>query len=354
MGNRQKRKKRRENKKRVENFSDSQKMENNDKGLKEDNEQRRSSRSGAMLAIVAVIGALCSLVFGVCKKATNLWTVQGISYYCIQIMTYLVCATVVILSVRMVIYIVTDLLRYNLTSSGYQEFDEKSDVEYSKFIFECEYHIGFLLIMLVFVVCVLSFSDSEVRYLERGALLCSLIGLVFIGIKLVKGKVVRRIMKILSHLGLWFVVGFLVWTCTLVLATSQNGIAEIRFFEDGSIEISNSAAKTMDMMIVEIVNENNESIFYREMSGEEMLYAIERVDYYQKGDGINSIDIRKINTELQHWKSLVNIDSIINENGQYRVYIQIITGKKVVRVRNTCIKEGNNYEYAVENISKEY
>lgn len=111
----------------VESLSVCQEMKNSGMSLKGDNEQCRSS---AMIAIVAVVGALCSLVFGVCKKATNLWTVQGISYYCIQIMIYLACATVVILSVRMVIYIVTDLLRYSLTSSGYQEFDKKSEAFY--------------------------------------------------------------------------------------------------------------------------------------------------------------------------------------------------------------------------------
>lgn len=74
--------------------------------------------------------------------------------------------------------------------------------------------------------------------------MCSLIRLVYIGIKLVKRKLVIRIMKILAHPGLWFWVGFVIWACTLALATSKNGVAEIQFFEDGNIEMKIAVAGT--------------------------------------------------------------------------------------------------------------
>ena len=47
-------------------------------------EQRRTTRLGAIIAIVAVIGTLCAFLFKMTISSLNVWSEQGVMYWYLQ------------------------------------------------------------------------------------------------------------------------------------------------------------------------------------------------------------------------------------------------------------------------------
>lgn len=60
-------------------------------------EQRRTTRLGAIIAIVAVIGTLCAFLFKMTISSLNVWSEQGVMYWYLQALFSFALSTSVII-----------------------------------------------------------------------------------------------------------------------------------------------------------------------------------------------------------------------------------------------------------------
>lgn len=72
-------------------------------------EQRRTTRLGAIIAIVAVIGTLCAFLFKMTISSLNVWSEQGVMYWYLQALFSFALSTSVIIFIDIVLYVISDL-----------------------------------------------------------------------------------------------------------------------------------------------------------------------------------------------------------------------------------------------------
>lgn len=93
-------------------------------------EQRRTTRLGAIIAIVAVIGTLCAFLFKMTISSLNVWSEQGVMYWYLQALFSFALSTSVIIFIDIVLYVISDLKRYNTLDQNYKQYDQESDNRY--------------------------------------------------------------------------------------------------------------------------------------------------------------------------------------------------------------------------------
>ena len=81
-----------------------------------DKEQRRTTRLGAIIAIVAVVGTLCGFLFKMTIRSLNVWSEQGIMYWYLQSHCLLALSTSVLIFIDIIFFLIGDLKRYDTKS----------------------------------------------------------------------------------------------------------------------------------------------------------------------------------------------------------------------------------------------
>lgn len=324
----------------------------------DDKEQRRTTRVGAIIAIVAAFGTICTVIFRLCLNILNLWAVQGLTYRCLQIVIFATFSVVIILFYRLIIFIVCDLMRYNVSDENCIRYDMESDVSYNLFVRDCRIYMLLLAVVLMITLVILSLNGDEK---DRVAGIFLLIAILFFGlcvtyfcIKKIGKKILLHIREVVLKVGIWIFVGALSFCIVLVLLTNDNGVVELKFETNGKIEICNSSTINLDNVVVTIYDESRNIILDECIASENMLYAIERVDVYEEKDGVKIADVMIINTELQHWTYQFDLNDILEFEGEYCIFLQIRVGGNNVKLENNFVKDANGFNYAVNSITKEY
>lgn len=133
-----------------------------------DDEQRRTTRSGAVLAIVVVIGTICMVGFRLCVNILNVWAVQGFVYRCLQFSIITAFSILIILFCRLVTYIIYDLMRYNLSDKNCGKYDMKSDTSYDLLVCDFKFYLTLLTVVLVVIIVVLCWKEGGIYRIVGG------------------------------------------------------------------------------------------------------------------------------------------------------------------------------------------
>lgn len=333
-------------------------VQENVKESLDDKEQRRTTRVGAIIAIVAAFGTICMVIFRLCLNALNLWAVQGLTYRCLQIVIFATFSVVTILLYRLIVFIVCDLMRYNVSDENCRKYDMESDESYNLFVRDCRIYMVLLAVVLVVTIVILSLNGDEQ---DRAAGVFLLIAILLFGlgatyfcIKKIGKKILLHIREVVPKVGIWILVGALSFCMALVLLTNDNGVVELKFETNGKIEICNSSTINLDNIVVTIYDESRNIILDECIASENMLYAIERVDVYEEKDGVKIADVMIISTELQHWTYQFDLNDILESEGEYCIFLQIRVGGNNVKLENNFVKGAKGFSYAVNSITKEY
>ena len=115
-------------------------------------EQRRTTRLGAIVAIVAVIGTLCVFLFKMSMAALNVWSEQGVMYWYLQALFLFALSTSVIIFIDIVLYVISDLKRYNTLDQNYKQYDQESDNRYMYLL--SDFRIYTIMIIFVFILSI--------------------------------------------------------------------------------------------------------------------------------------------------------------------------------------------------------
>lgn len=163
-------------------------------------------------------------------------------------------------------------------------------------------------------------------------------------------KIALYVPKVLVWLGVVFVSFYM----ALLLLVNPKGEVQVEFNTNGKIDIRNSSAIDLDDIVVTIYDESDNIIYDKCITSDNMLRAIERVDFYEEKDGTKITDIKLLNTELQHWRYWIDVNDVLECEGQYHMFVLIETGNKQVKIENGIIKDAVDIYYAVDSITKQY
>lgn len=324
----------------------------------EDNEQRRMTRLGAVLAIVAVVGTICTVIFRLCINMLSMWAIEGVVYRCLQIAIFATFSIIIILFYRLIIFIIYDLMRYNVSDENCRKYDIRSDESYHLFVCDCRVYLSLLTAMLMIIIIFFGLNgdkpDQVIGISLAIIFLAFVVGAIYWSVKKLRKKIPLYIREVVPKVGIWILVGCVSFCIALVVLVDHKGEIRIEFESNGDVDICNSSSIDPDNIIVTIYDENDNVICDRYITCEDMIYAIERVDIYEERDGVKVTDVMMINTEQQHWRYWFNLSDIAKKRGKYRIFIQIEVGRKLVKVENYIIKELNGFRYTVSNITKTY
>lgn len=117
----------------------------------DDKERRRNTRLGAVIAIVALTGALCSFLLGFARNALNIMQ-GGMIYWYAKILSSLVMSVVFLIFIYIACYIANDLKRHDVEDGNYNRYDTISDQSYSRLLNTFKIYVISLVFVFVLVV----------------------------------------------------------------------------------------------------------------------------------------------------------------------------------------------------------
>lgn len=324
-----------------------------------DKEQRRTTRLGAIIAIVAVIATLFTLLFKLTTNTLNIWSEHGSMYWYLQALFSIALAIVGIIFFDIVIYLVSDLRRYNTLDHNYKQYDQVSDEKYMR-LFDDFIIYTIMLFGVIALDIPLTVIYGEASQKLGGIIvscICVIAG-IYCFVQWVKKRNKEEIKQTFLKVGekvLNCAFGALFcFALGLIIVANNKSTIQVEYNEDGIVEIYNASAEGYKEMNIEICNMDDEVIYTKSVEREELLFAREDKYVINEIDGERIVQGMAINADLLHWKYVFDIGEIANDSGEY--YISITSyqnGKKAVLI-NSFFADNKKYIYAKDSIEKTY
>lgn len=322
-------------------------------------EQRRTTRLGAIIAIVAVIGTLCAFLFKMTISSLNVWSEQGVMYWYLQALFSFALSTSVIIFIDIVLYVISDLKRYNTLDQNYKQYDQESDNRYMYLL--SDFRIYTIMIIFVFILSIpLSAIYGEESQKWSGILvscLCAVVGIVLV-VQWVKHKSKEEIKRILLKVGgkiaEWMFVALLCFTISTIFIVNNKATISVSYNADGIVEICNTSAENYNGLDIEIWNMDGEKIYTESVEKEKLLFAREDKYVNNEVEGEKVAEGILINSECLHWKYMFDLKEVINESGEYCVSITVHQDGKSAFLINSLSVENKEYIFAKDSMEKDY
>lgn len=333
---------------------------NNQENSNVDKEQRRTTRLGALIALIAIVGTLCTILFKVAKAAMSIWPEKGIMYWYFIVLFLLMFSIAFILFGDMMSYIYSDLKRHNIANEVYEKYDEESDKKYLGIINDFEIYLVILAIVFAGFLFLNSIYSEGMQRISC-IIVCIFLALLGIFILIlylrnIKKEVLKRkINKIASSIGKLFGVGLV--SCVIILSLITSTTATIGIFceENGRITITNTSSKSYERMEIKIYDFSCKTIIFQETVDEgNLLYARENEYILREINGKKEVEGIMVDGELLHWKYILELENIILKDGQYYVSICVYQEGESVEFKNMFDAKKGNYVYAKEVLEKDY
>lgn len=324
-----------------------------------DKEQRRATRLGAIIAIVAIVGALCTFLFKMTINSLNIWSERGIIYWYLQSLFSLALSTSVIIFIDIVWYVISDLKRYNTEASDYKQYDSVSDTRYKYLLNDFKiYIIMLILVVMVSIPLSIIYTEEGERWSSiLASCFCAFLGMALLVIW-IKDKSREDIKKALFFVGekiwKWVIVGFLCLAIGVIFVANNKAIINVKYNINGTVEICNTSSENYSGMDIVICNMADEKIYEKSVEKEELLFAKEEKYVNDSVGGKKVAEGILINDEWLHWKYIFDLKEAMSEPGKY--YMSIIAhqdGKSALLVNSFLVDE-KEYIFAQDHIEKEY
>ena len=322
-------------------------------------EQRRTTRLGAIIAIVAVIGTICAFLFKMTISSLNVWSERGVIYWYLQALFLFALSTSVIIFIDIVLYVISDLKRYNMLDQNYKQYDQESDNRYMYLL--SDFRIYTIMIIFVFILSIpLSAIYGEESQKWSGILvscLCAVVGIVLV-VQWVKHKSKEEIKRILLKVGgkiaKWMIVALLCFTISAIFIVNNKATISVSYNVDGIVEICNTSAESYNGLDIEIWNMDGKKIYTESVEKEKLLFAREDKYVNNEVDGEKVAEGILINSECLHWKYMFDLKEVINESGEYCVSITVHQDGKSAFLINSLSVENKEYIFAKDSMEKDY
>ena len=322
-------------------------------------EQRRTTRLGAIIAIVAVIGTICAFLFKMTISSLNVWSERGVIYWYLQALFLFALSTSVIIFIDIVLYVISDLKRYNMLDQNYKQYDQESDNRYMYLL--SDFRIYTIMIIFAFILSIplsaIYGEESQKWSGILGSCLCAVVVIVLV-VQWVKHKSKEEIKRILLKVGgkiaKWMIVALLCFTISAIFIVNNKATISVSYNADGIVEICNTSAESYNGLDIEIWNMDGEKIYTESVEKEKLLFAREDKYVNNEVDGEKVAEGILINSECLHWKYMFDLKEVINESGEYCVSITVHQDGKSAFLINSLSVENKEYIFAKDSMEKDY
>ncbi|MEY8355050.1 hypothetical protein AALB39_17045 [Lachnospiraceae bacterium 54-53] len=322
-----------------------------------DYEQRRSNRLGAIIGILALIGAILIIVFNILINAINAWPLQGYTYQYMQFLFVIVVTSIILLIFRAVTYCYYDLKRHNIMDLDHVKYDIKSDQIYFLIIEDVKIYFSFMIIILYVLFPIQRFEEKNIKDSILGGIFISIPIIFAIAVIYFKRKsILTWIVAILKRLGFIIFFGFLVYYTGFLLVTSKNATLSVVYGTDGNVKINNESGEYTGFKIY-IYDLQTEQLVWTNTIKESDVFKAKEV--IKVNDKVSNVKGKSegvlLNSEILFSSCEINLDDLkeISLNKQY--YILIISEQegKSLQLINTFTKD-KGYTFAQDKMMKQY
>jgi len=325
----------------------------------DDKEQRRNTRLGAIIAIVAIVGTACAFLFKMTISTLNVWSEQGLIYWYLKLFFLSALSIAIILFIDIAIYVICDLKRHNISNVNYRQYDKISDDKYKYLLSELkQYIIIFLLIYSLILPLSVIYDEKDQRWSSIvGLIFCLVLEIAFL-IIWIKGKnridVFKAVISFAAKIAEMVGVGVLCFVFGLIFVTNSKTTINVQYRGDGIVEICNTSSESYGGLDITIHSMKNELLFEKSVGKEEVLFAREDKYVNSEVDGKRVAEGLLINSEWLHWKYIYDLKEIVDEPGKYYISVTAHQDGKSVLLLNSFLVENKEYTFAKDNMKKEY
>lgn len=324
----------------------------------EGEEQRRTTRVGSIIAVVAVIGTLCAFLFKMTIKSLNIWSKVGMYWYLKALFVFSL-STSVIIFIDIVFYVIGDLKRYNLLDINYKQYDQESDKRYMYLIEDFKIYIILLFFLLLLSIPISAIYCGGIQKIFGIILsiffVIGIFACVWQWLKHSKKYETKKIVsEILKKFLKWIFVAVVCFCMSGIFNIPSKALVNINYNVNGIVEICNTSAESYNGLDIKISTMNGETIFTKSVEKEELLFAKE--DKYVN-NGVNGKRKEEgilLNCEYLHWKYTFDLNKVINEPGRYIISIIVYQDGKNVHLINSLSAEQGEYIFTQDVMEKEY
>ncbi len=356
--------KKKHNNKKAKNRERQNQQEENQQKLPIDDsdiEERRATRLGAIIAIVAVIGTLCAFLFKLTTATINVWSEQGIIYRYLQLLFLCSLSIAVIVFIDIVVFIINDLKRYNISGEDYRKYDYESDNRYMHLLSDFRMY---MIILVCIVALVIPLSAKLGNGIQKwGSIVVSCVYAI-LGIILAvqwlkhssKEVNMRKIFTIVGKMVKMLFVALLCYIVGAVFIINSKATIKVSYNNSGTVEIYNTSTEDYKGLDINVYNMYGEIIYMEAVEKEDLLFAREDkyVSVNDEADGRKIEEGVVVNSELLHWKYKFNLKEVIKESGEYYISIVVHQDSKSVKLINTFCVENKEYTFAKDSMEKDY
>lgn len=222
-------------------------------------------------------------------SSLNVWSEQGVMYWYLQALFSFALSTSVIIFIDIVLYVISDLKRYNTLDQNYKQYDQESDNRYMYLL--SDFRIYTIMIIFVFILSIpLSAIYGEESQKWSGILvscLCAVVGIVLV-VQWVKHKSKEEIKRILLKVGgkiaEWMFVALLCFTISAIFIVNNKATISVSYNADGIVEICNTSAENYNGLDIEIWNMDGEKIYTESVEKEKLLFTTLTIPYFKRKD----------------------------------------------------------------------
>lgn len=322
-------------------------------------EHRRTTRLGAILAIIAVIGALGTIVLKLTMGFLNIWSQNGFIYWYFQTLFSMTLSMIVIMVINIVQFVLADLRRYNILDCNYKHYDEKSDAAYLLLLSDFKIYIRILFILFTLIIPLsVLYSEKSQRWIGIMVSGVLIVAVAILFIDWIRHKSIEEIKQ--GVVPVWIKIAKLVFTgliCYIVgTAFVINGkeTIHINYSTNGYVEIDNTSSTNYDELKIEIFDKNDKLIYNESINKSKLLFAREEKYIINEVDENKIVEGLSLGSELLHWKYVFDLASKVEDVGQYYIAITVNQGTKRVVVENMFNVVNNDYTFAKSSIDKDY
>ena len=322
-------------------------------------EQRRNTRLGAIIAIVAIVGTACAFLFKMTVNTLNVWSEHGVTYWYLKGLFLSALSISVIIFIDIVIYVISDLKRHNISNENYKQYDQISDEKYKNLLTEFKIYILMLFFIYSLVIPLSAiYVESEQRWSSIVASVFCLFFVIRLFVMWMKGKsredIKKSLINVIEKSGKLAFVGLLCLILGLVFVTNTTTTVKVKYELDGIVEICNTSAENYYGLDIAICNMDDEQIFEKSVEKEELLLAKEDKYVKDEVDGKKGAEGILLNSEWLHWKYIFDLKEIVDEQGKYYISVMVYQKGKSALLLNSFLVEENEYTFAQDSIEKEY
>lgn len=324
-----------------------------------DIEQRRTTRLGAIIAIVAIIGTICAFLFRLTINTLNVWSEQGVIYWYLKVFFLSALSIALIICIDMVIYVMSDLQRHDILNQDYKQYDHISDEKYKCLLADFKiYTMMFLALCSLSILLSAFYADKNQRWIDMLIFVLILIVGILIMIISTKDKskqdIKKTLMNFINKFGKMLIMGCLCFIVGFVFVINAKTTINVNFSSDGMVEICNTSAENYSGLDIMIYNMADEIIYEKSVEEEEVLIATEEKYVNGEVDGKKVDEGILLNSELLHWKYKFDLREMLDETGRYYISVIAYQEGKRVALRNSFLVNEKEYVFAQDTMEKKY